>query len=1157
MRYLAFVLVGLVTLLAVTPQSTFAQTSAAQVNGTVTDSTGAVVPGATLKLKNQRTGIEATATTNDRGSYVFVSVHPGTYVLQAELSGFKTAIVQEFTLNVNQVLTQNISLAVGQVTESVQVKAEAPLLQASTSELGTVIGQKAVERIPLNGRNFTQLMLMMPGVTSIETQSSAGSTSGTMADSALPGSKFVRPVVNGQWNRSNMFLLDGVLNTTFVYSGYAILPSIDAIQEFKVQSHNDKGEYGGVMGGVVNVATKSGGNDVHGTLSEFLRNELFNARNPFTDITKNPQTGKYRGPAQFRQNQFAGTIGGPVDIPKLYDGRNKTFFFFTYDGWRYRKARASLSRVPTDSEVSGDLSSFTQAIYDPATTRVDPTNSRYMIRDAFPKNQIPSALINPMVKSYIQTYFDRPNTPAVNFNNLVNNRSTQDNSNSYGLRIDHRFGDKATLFARYNLYSNFNLNPKTLSNGVLIARPRKQIALGLDQFLTRSLILTTRVAHTSVPYQGRPENPVSFDDMAQAGWTTATRYGFPDLSFGIGSTGLGGDTFIHELDHNYQWSQDLSWVTSNHQFKFGSLVYYNRRRTVNPNSTVSFSADQTSDPRQSGGVLSGVALASALLGVPSGFSGQREHQALTLTTWGFYAQDEWKVTPSVTMNLSLRHEFFLAPHYLEPFAGDFDYITGDYLLGTKTMPPGCLTAGVAPCLPGPTGTLAGVAGGSHIRLADTPDIRRTHFRNFEPRVGVAWRFAPKTVLRGGWGIIYDVFSGLEQEMTNMQGAWPNSNRFNGTFNLLGDPLTTVQQAINSKNNPLPDATPWLGTSNSFDPRKKPAYSNQYNVEIQHQLKDNLTLSLAYVGSVNRRMPLSIWINTSPMPGPGTAAEVNARRPFPYMAYSPKYGTDLGESSYNSLQFHLNRRFAKGLTAIVSYTWSKSIDNGASGWFGSENGSAASSANQDSYHLNAGRAVSGYDVPHNLWAGGSWEMPFGKGKRWLRGGPLAWVLGNWRGDFIQELRSGQAWNPRINGDIANVGKSSYMRPNLIGDPSVAHPTVQRWINTAAFGIPAFAYGNLGRNTFRSSHVFNMDFSFTKEFHPAETVMVEFRAEAFNIFNIMNYGVPQVTMGNSNFGTVTGLASGEPPRQIQFGLRLSFGGSQTRMGALKHGSKHKKG
>jgi len=340
----------LLSVFAISAAVAFGQSPTGGVNGTVTDTTGGVIPGVTLTLTNQGTGIAATAATNPSGVYVFVSVAPGPYTLKAEVSGFKTAHVSAFQVNVNQTVTQDITLAVGEVTQTVEVKAEAPLLQASTSEMGTVVGGQAIERLPMNGRNFTQLLLLTPGVSPVNTAEEWGSTV------ALPGSTWVKPAVNGQWNRSDVFLMDGIINLEGETSGYSVLPSLEAIQEFKVQSHNDKGEYGLVMGGTVNLVTKSGTNELHGSAFEFLRNELFNARNPFTDIVpvneQNPAEG-LKGPAVFRQNQFGATLGGPVYIPRLYNGKNKTFFYFSYDGWRYRLAMKSLYRVPTAASWGG------------------------------------------------------------------------------------------------------------------------------------------------------------------------------------------------------------------------------------------------------------------------------------------------------------------------------------------------------------------------------------------------------------------------------------------------------------------------------------------------------------------------------------------------------------------------------------------------------------------------------------------------------------------------------------------------------------------------------------------------------------------------------------------------------------------------------------
>ncbi len=441
-RTAKFVTTFLLLFLA-SPVVALGQSATGAINGTVTDSTGGVIVGVTLTLTNQGTGIENTTVTNARGFYTFVSVQPGSYVLKTEMSGFKTARLPAFELNVNQTLTQNITLALGEISEVVDVTEQTPLLQASTSELGTVIQEEAIQRLPLNGRNFTQLLLLTPGVSPVNTAQEWGATA------ALPGSVWVKPSVNGQWNRSNLYLMDGVINTENLTSGYSVLPSLDAVQEFKVQSHNDKGEYGLVMGGNVNLVTKSGSNKLHGSVFEFLRNEVFNARNPFADIVLDDRTGRFEGPAKFRQNQFGATVGGPVYIPNFYDGRDKTFFFFSYDGWRYRQARQERYRVPVAKELAGDFSDWEQQIFDPATTRPDPDDPDQLIRDPFLNNMIPAHRLSSMIANSIRAFFDTPNA-SLGYDNVLNNRSGKNAANGVQVRIDHQIGSKSTLFSRYN-----------------------------------------------------------------------------------------------------------------------------------------------------------------------------------------------------------------------------------------------------------------------------------------------------------------------------------------------------------------------------------------------------------------------------------------------------------------------------------------------------------------------------------------------------------------------------------------------------------------------------------------------------------------------------------------------------------------------------------
>ena len=1142
MERLAKVLGILVFSLLIPVSLGFGQSSTGGVNGTVTDPTGALVPGVRVTLTNQGTGIVAHAATNASGMYAFVNVAPGMYKLNAEKSGFSAASVAAFEVTVNGAVTLNIPLSVGQETQTLEVTGEAPLLQASSSELSTVIDQKAINQLPMNGRNFTEMILLVPGVTPVSTTQEWGTTV------ALPGSSWIKPTVDGQWGRSNLYLMDGIINTSEETSGYSILPSLDAVQEFSVETHTAKGEFGLIMGGIVNLATKSGTNKLHGSAFEYLRNQMFDARNPFTDITTNDNGDIVPiAPATFHQNQFGATIGGPVFVPKLYDGRNKLFFFFSYDAWRFTQAAGSIYHAPTAAELSGDFSAWPVQIYDPATTRPDPTNPGNLIRDPFPGNIIPTDRLDQMMVNTIKAVYDKPNIPQesyqTGFNNVVNNRPNMNNSNAYQARVDYQVSPKALLFFRFNHFVNYDLSATNLTNGEYDYHRPNQTVSGWDQSFAPSLILTSRIATTGTPWTRSPQTPISAAEWANLGWGQINRYGGQILLniAGTGPSAIAGDPFSIASERNYQISQDLSWVKKNHQFKFGYLFFHQHWWGSDPLAGADFFSDQTNDPEQNGGVVSGIALASALLGLPNDAFGSDWMGDQTYNTWGFYGQDDWKLNSKLSLEYSLRWEFVDPPNYMKVTAGDFDYSTGNYWIGGKALPPACGANGPSPCIPG--GSLADVPGGDHIILAPRPNIKPPHRKNFEPRVGVSWEFAHDTLLRAGAGLAYDVFSGITQENNNIQGVWPNNFSAENTYNQLGNSLTTIDSAETQNLTSLPADSPWLNIDYLFDPNKKPPYSVQYNLQLQRQFTQNLTISAAYSGSVTRRLDFGYPINADLTPGPGSADQVNARRPFPYIPTAFTYSFDTGRANYNSLQVEVNRRFSQGLMFLVAYTWSKSIDNGNSGWFGSENGASGNSAIQNEYNLKSNRSVSAYDVPQNLVVSGTYDLPVGKDRRWLQSGPLSWLLGNWRTGVIQAIHSSAPWNPYIEGDLANVGRGTetdggdfYMRPNLVGNPTPAHRSIQQWVDPAAFGIPQFAYGNVGRNSFRSASVFETDATLAKVIPIYEQMHMEFRAEAYNILNMMNYGTPNPDLSQPNFGQITSLATS--PRQLQLSLRLEF-------------------
>ena len=426
----------------------FAQSTTGGVNGTITDASGAVVPGTKVTLSNVATGAEAGAEANVSGYFVFVNVQPGNYTLVAEQTGFKTAVLPTFNVGVNQTVTQNLALQVGAVTETIEVMAQAEQLQQSTSELGTVIGVKAVEDLPLNGRNFTQLLTLTPGATPISTAQSNGIGSHDLANVGVPGASFSNPSIHGQWNRMNIHLLDGVNNTNYIGNMYVIPPIIDAIEEFKVQSHNDKAEFGGVLGGIINVISKTGTNQFHGSVWEFIRNDALNARDPFQDEF-NEQ------PGVFRQNQFGASVGGPII-------KNKTFFHFAYEGWRFSNPRSNRYYVPTDAQLSGDFSNWPTGrnIFDPLTTRTDP-NSGAMIRDQYPNNVIPSSSLDQSMQTYLRGYYDRPNLSGDPNFNVINGDAATNDADNYQVRVDHQFSQLDRAWFRYSKIDGAQLTPST------------------------------------------------------------------------------------------------------------------------------------------------------------------------------------------------------------------------------------------------------------------------------------------------------------------------------------------------------------------------------------------------------------------------------------------------------------------------------------------------------------------------------------------------------------------------------------------------------------------------------------------------------------------------------------------------------------------------
>jgi hypothetical protein len=1117
-------------LMVVIPHSASAQATAT-LNGVVRDPSNAVIPQATVTLHNTNTGTDRESLTNESGLYVFVSVPPGEYVLRVTKDGFTTA-TQGLHVLVNQASTLDFTLRVGSAQQSVTVEASAVNLETSDATLGSVIESKQVRDLPLNGRNFTQLLSLTPGVSPVSVAQNSGGAQ------AAPLGSFVFPSVSGQSNRSNYFLLDGIDNTDQVFTTYAIAPILDDIQEFKVQSHSDEAQFGGVLGGIVNVVTKSGTNSFHGTAWEFFRNTVLDAKNPLKGISK------------LEQNQFGANFGGPVILP-FYNGRNKTFFFGSYEGFRRAQpSTGAFYNVPTPAELSGDFSALLQGpnpiqLYNPFTTRSDPANPGSFIRDPFPNNDI-SSVLNPGAVSLAKAIFPAPQPVVNGFNgyDLTSNLTPQ---NQYSVRVDHTFNPSNSIFFRYSSSDQTRVGTGGIVGEIATGETfGKQYVLSYYHQFNPSTILDAQFGHVDLTnnvgtaYNGLdPAQVVTGAGLASdfaCGFVGTAACSIPGLTIPAyatsGSTGTGGT----KLTDIYQWRANFTKVLRKHSFTSGFDIERNSFFVHGGGPADTFGAAQTANPEAPTGT--GDAMAAFLIGTAA--SASRRDTVAPVTgqrSYGFYFMDKWKVTDKLTVNVGLRYDLMLWPGYgsgsSDPTSqvGNIDFNNGTYVVQTNS--PDCASAGQAPCVPGGLPQ-------DHVVVSKNNRLYSNTYDNIQPRIGIAYSLNDKTVVRASFGMFNDLWAGVMQTVQGIGGDWPsiaqilspalNTSNQVATVNWQ-DPLAGLGSAG------LPAPTPFGQVEWYRDPKAKNPYSEQWNFGVERQLGRSTVMSANYVGSQSHRLTVGGLYNVALTPGPGTPAEVTARQPFPYIAPT-FYDRSIGNSSYNAFQFSTNHRSANGLTYVVAYTWSKSIDVGCSGFFGIESCSV-----QDPYNIKGDRSVSGFDLTHVLSASATAPLPFGKGRRFANsGGLLNYIIGNWQLNGILTLTSGLPYNVFISSDIPNVGNfaafSGNVRANQVGDPNLSNPGTGEWFNTAAFTPPApFTFGNSGRNSLRADWFKNLDLSLFKDFPFNEKRSLQFRAEAFNVTNTPTWGIPVNDLNNpAQLGSITSTRGTE--RQLQLSLKLYF-------------------
>lgn len=1102
--------------------SGYSQASTAAINGTLRDSSGSVIPEASLVLRNTATSVETRTQSNDSGYYAFLHILPGQYTLEVTKTGFRTNRLSQFSLAVNQTATLDIVMEVGAVEQSVTVDAIGAEVQASTSEVGAVVAREQVVDLPLNGRNFTQLLSLTPGVAPVSVSQNNGSGFGH------PGiGTFMFPAINGQTNRSNFWTLDGITNQGLMLSTPAVNPIVDDIAEFKVQSHNDQAEFGGALGGVINVATQSGTNQIHGSAWEYLRNSEFDARSTFLPAV-----------TPFRQNQFGAAGGGPVVIPKVFDGRNTTFFHASYQGWRFRRANNTLLRVPTAANLAGNLSDEPRQIYDPLTTVANPNGTGF-VRQPFAGNIIPQSRINSGALAYAQT-FPAAGPIITSDRNAIDPSPFSQDQNEWAVRADRVLGPKDNMFFRI---SQSKLNQTSSGGRPSLASFREFNAINIG----------TSWVHTFSPSTvlqvqfGRLENidnsgtrfrslPANFaQDVGYASSFCCNFLGglslMPALNIDQWVSGGEGISFNRPSDI-WQYKSSMTKIVGSHQFKFGG-EWNNMDFLGSPlNASSTYRPLQTSNPQTPG--TTGSQLASFLLDVPDAASFRnRETTVRRGGHMAFYFQDQWKVNTKLTVNLGIRYDKTFIPPLGQDgneniYTGAYDMQRGVYLI--QRMPGSCEDLKKAPCVPG--GVLP-----ANVEVDPREKIYYNTNDNWAPRIGVAYRLGQRTAIRASFGMFFDNYAAVVQTAQNYSAQWPSVGE--QLQENLNNPTAAVPTPSVSGKSPfpggaLPEPTPFNQVQWYMDPHAQNPYSMQWNFGVQHQISSDTVVTVNYVGSGTRRLDIGGFYNVATTPGPGNYRD---RTPFPYIRPT-YYDRSWGRGNYQSFQFLLDKKFKNDFAYMINYTYSKSIDIGCSGWYGVEGCSI-----QDPYKFNNDRSVSGFDLTHVLTMNFVYELPFGTGKRFQSGNKVVdYILGGWQTNGIIRLSSGQPYSLQINGDLANTGNAgTYLRLNFLDNPELDNPTPGRWFDTSKVAAPApFTFGNSGRNRLRSDGWENFDLSLFKNFplpFLGEGRRIEFRVEGFNMFNHPVYASPNANLSNpALFGTVTAIAN--QPRQLQLGARFVF-------------------
>lgn len=1093
--------------------------SSGEMGGTVTDSTGAPMPNVTMTLVNTLTNQTRVAKTNEAGNYRFPFLTPGVYDLKAEMNGFKTAARNNNTLHVGDAARLDFKMEIGQVTQSLEVEASAPLLAAESTAMGTVVENKRIVELPLNGRNYLQMIALNPNV-SAEQAVGGSQTQRQGGDRTLQSFS-----VAGQRLEFNRYTLDGVENTDVNFNTFIIRPSIEALQEFKVQTGVYSAEFGRATS-QINVATRSGGNQYHGTLFEFLRNDTLDAKEWLKTGDKNP----------FRRNQFGYTFSGRIL-------RDRLFFLSNMELMRDRRASELRANVPTADIRSGNLAGLGRNIFDPAS-RVFGTdaagNIKALSATAFPGNTIPRSRWSPIAEKLLEFYPAATVPGSSIVSNYIRNDSRPLDQNQYTQRLDWNESQRSFWFGRYSwgdeLSGQLGTFPGTNKNTVTNVR---QLMLSNTRTFGTSVVNEFRFGYShfrneEITYNAYRRNVGAelgiqgLPDIGPSAWGT------PQIGLGNGLSSFGEDPNAPYVNRNhiFQWLDNVSIVRGKHSIKIGGEMRrdrFNQFGNSHIRSVLSFSGYATFDPANR--APTGLAFADFLIGevgVAQRAMGMANLQFRSLSM-AFYAEDSYKIRPNLTLTYGLRYEN--TPPWTDKYRGIANlYFPTSGILDPANIPILTRAAGGA------------FYDGLSIHYDDSVPtqvgddfmgrslIRRDN-NDFAPRVGIAYSPTERWTVRSGVGVFFAQDTG--------------NPRWDMGRNLAGRSNYTMNQE--RPDSPLSD--PWRGERTSgkctgwtglcvsqptifanFADRRTP-YIFQYMFNVQRQVKNNILLEAGYLGNSGRKLEVMTNVNMPVLrTGVSDSRSQMQRRPWPMYNNIQEIGS-MGLSNYNALSLKAQQRFSKGLTYMVGYTWSKAID-----LVSALRVQTGDSLAQNPYNIRESRGLSQFHTGRRLVASFVYEIPapFGGRSAILRN-----VLGGWQAGSIITLSDGNPVGVGSVGDPQNAGTSS--RPDATGiSPLFDHPTAERFWNLAAFNVTNpelnYRYGTTGRNVLFSPGYKNWDASLNKNFSITEGHTLQFRWESFNFANHPNWATPgRDPMTPATFGRVT---AAKTMRQMQFALKYMF-------------------